>query len=202
MVLESQVNSEINVGQRLRELREGRELSIRSLAQKSDLSVNTLSLIENGKTSPSVATLQQLAGALGVPMTAFFETAPLNNTVVYAKSGHRQRVPFAHGTLENLGPGFVDSSVAPFIIRLEPEAGSGSQPIVHTGIEFVFCLKGRVVYRIENRSYLLEPGDSLLFESHLPHQWQNVESEPSEFLLMLSPSDAHDRPTHRHFPWE
>jgi transcriptional regulator with XRE-family HTH domain len=198
-VMESMTESEISVGQRLRSLREDRDLSIRSLAQKSRLSVNTLSLIENGKTSPSVATLQQLAGALGVSMTAFFESGAPPTRLVYTKSGQRRAISFMHGSLENLGGGKINSTAQPFVVKLAPNASSGTQPIVHTGYEFVFCLKGRVVYRIEDHTYLLEPGDSILFESHLPHQWQNVESEPSEFLLMLCPSDAHDQPTDRHF---
>ena len=65
---------DINVGRHLRELRAGRGLSIRALAEQSRLNVNTLSLIENSRTSPSVSTLQQLASALDVPITAFFET--------------------------------------------------------------------------------------------------------------------------------
>ena len=62
----------VNVGKRLRALRRERRLSIRELAEKSHLAINTLSLIENNKTSPSVSTLQQLSTALGVTITSFF----------------------------------------------------------------------------------------------------------------------------------
>ncbi len=192
-------DTEFSVGRRLRALRAERDFSIRALAQKSRLSVNTLSLIENGRTSPSVATLQQLAGALAVPMTAFFENGTPRNRLVHTKSGKRRVAPFTHGTLESLGGSLTNSTAEPFLVKLAPNAGSGSQQIVHTGYEFVFCLTGRIAYTIEDQMYLLEPGDSLLFESHLPHRWQNVESRPSEFLLLLCPSDAHDRPTDRHF---
>lgn len=161
--------------------------------------MNTLSLIENGKTSPSVSTLQQVAVALDVPITAFFETNAPKNKIAYIKVGHRPRAAFAHGTLEDLGAGLVDRVVEPFLVTLEPNASSGPHPIVHTGHEFVFCLKGRLVYTIEDRTYLLEPGDSLLFESYLPHRWQNVDAEPSQALLVLCPSDTRDRPTERHF---
>ena len=66
--IENPATAEINVGQRLRELRAKQSLSIRSLAELSGLNFNTLSLIENSKTSPSVSTLQQLSRALGVPL--------------------------------------------------------------------------------------------------------------------------------------
>ena len=69
----SQPSTEVNVGRRLRELRIERGLSIRALAEQSGLNVNTLSFIENGKTSPSVSTLQQVAAALELPINAFFE---------------------------------------------------------------------------------------------------------------------------------
>ena len=106
---------------------------------------------------------------------------------------------FAHGTLEDLGAGLTNRAVEPFVVTLEPHASSGDNPIVHTGFEFVFCLQGRMTYRVEDRSYVLEPGDSLLFESYLPHRWQNDEAHPAQAILVLYPTDARDHPTERHF---
>lgn len=190
---------QVNVGQCLRTLRDERGWSIRELAEKSGLAMNTLSLIENAKTSPSVSTLQQIARALDVPITAFFETGVSQTSVVHVKASRRTRVAFAHGALEDLGAGLTNRAVQPFVVTLESHAGSGLTPIVHTGYEFVYCLQGRLTYTIQDRTYLLEPGDSLLFESHLPHRWQNVEAEPSQALLILFPSDSRDRPTEIHF---
>ena len=190
---------EVNVGYGLRKLRSERSLSISALAEKSGLAVNTLSLIENGKTSPSCSTLQQIATALGVPITAFFETELPQNTVVYVRACQRSHAAFTHGTLEDLGAGLRNRVVEPFIVTLEPNAGSGATSIVHTGHEFVYCLRGRIIYTVEERPYLLEPGDSLLFESHLPHRWQNIDSGSSQALLVLCPSDMRDHPTERHF---
>jgi transcriptional regulator with XRE-family HTH domain len=190
---------EVNVGHGLRRLRSKRNLSIRALAEKSGLAVNTLSLIENGKTSPSCSTLQQIATALGVPITSFFETELPQNTVVHVRACQRSHAAFTHGTLEDLGAGLRNRIVEPFIVTLEPNAGSGATSIVHTGHEFVYCLRGRIIYTVEERPYLLEPGDSLLFESHLPHRWQNIDSGSSQALLVLCPSDTRDRPTERHF---
>ena len=192
-------NPEISVGSRLRELRKERGLSMRALAERSGLNVNTFSLIETGKTSPSVSTLQQIAAALEVPITAFFETDVPQNSIAHIVAHHRPRLAFAHGTLEDLGAGLSSRAVEPFVVTLEPHAGSGDTPIVHTGFEFVFCLQGRMTYRIEDHSYVLEPGDSLLFESYLPHRWQNDEAQPAQAILVLYPTDARDHPTERHF---
>lgn len=191
--------SEVNVGRRLRELRAGRGLSLRALAERSHLNVNTLSLIENNKTSPSVSTLQQIAAALELPIVAFFETGAPKNSVAYVKAGHRPRAAFAHGTLEDLGAGLTNRAVEPFVVMLEPNADSGPHPILHTGYEFVFCLEGLMAYTIEGHTYLLEPGDSLLFESRLPHRWQNAQPAPSQAVLVLYPTDTRERPIGQHF---
>jgi quercetin dioxygenase-like cupin family protein len=89
--------------------------------------------------------------------------------------------------------------VQPFIVNLNQCAGSGERMIVHTGHEFVYCLSGKVLYVIDDIEYPLEPGDSLVFEAHLPHRWQNMAETPAQILLVLYPADQHDEPGGRHF---
>jgi quercetin dioxygenase-like cupin family protein len=180
-------------------LRAGAGLSIRALAEMSGLNVNTLSLIENGKSSPSVSTLQQLAAALGVPITEFFVTEVGDKKVVYQKDSKRPRALFEHGVMEDLGAGMTRFGAEPLIVTLEAKADSGKDPIVHTGREFVYCLDGRVAYTVDTETYVLEPGDSLLFEAYLPHRWKNLDAEPSRVLLVLCPLDDRDQPAQRHF---
>jgi transcriptional regulator with XRE-family HTH domain len=192
-------NIDLDVGRCLRELRARRGLSIRSLAEQSGLNVNTLSLIENSKTSPSVSTLQQLASALDVPITAFFEIDTPKINISYQKEGQRLRAAFAHGTLEDLGAGLTLHGGQPFLVTLEPKANSGSTPIVHTGLELVFCLEGHLSYTIGEGVYPLDPGDSLLFEAYLPHCWRNTGMTTSRSLLIMCPLDESDHPTERHF---
>ncbi len=195
----SQPSTEINVGRRMRELRIERDLSIRALAEKSGLNVNTLSMIENAKTSPSVSTLQQVATALDVPINAFFETQIYPQSIVFQKVGNRPSAAFTHGTLADLGAGFARSGLEPFVVTLKPQADSGDTPIVHTGLEFVYCLEGCITYEVEGETFNLESGDSLLFEAHLPHRWRNAGDTPSRSLLLLCPSDERDHPDERHF---
>jgi transcriptional regulator with XRE-family HTH domain len=190
---------EVNVGFCLRNLRESQSLSIRALAEKSGLAVNTLSLIENGKTSPSVSTLQQLAGALNVHITAFFETGLSHQDVVFVRAGTGLCAEFTHGIVEDLGAGLADRTIETFIFTLDPHAVSGTTSIVHTGQEFVYCIEGCIAYTINEKTYVLEPGDSLSFESHLPHRWQNVSKGYSKALLVLCPLDTRDRASELHF---
>jgi transcriptional regulator with XRE-family HTH domain len=189
----------IDVGRQLRELRTRRGLSIRTLADASGLNVNTLSLIENGKTSPSVSTLQLLAMALGVPITAFFTSEPPQKRIVFQKAGQRTRAAFSHGTLEDLKAGLSLHGGQLLLVTLEPGADSGSTPIVHTGHEFVYCLEGRLSYTIQEQIFTLEPGDSLTFEAHLPHRWRNTGDALMRSLLVLYPTDDNDHPAERHF---
>lgn len=192
-------SADINVGRRLRELRMGKGLSIRALAEASNLNVNTLSLIENGRSSPSVSTLQLIAQTLQVPISAFFETDHGNKKVVYQRSGHRPHATFTHGLMEDLGAGMRRFGAEPLIVTLKPKADSGKTPIVHTGREFVYCLSGKITYFIEEQGYPLEAGDSLMFEAYLPHRWRNDTESESKLLLVLCPIDERDQPSERHF---
>jgi transcriptional regulator with XRE-family HTH domain len=198
-IADSTPADEIDVGHRLRELRSIRGLSLRALAELSSLNVNTLSLIENRRTSPSVSTLQQLAQTLQVPISAFFETDQEEKQVVHQKAGTRPHAAFTHGIIEDLGAGMPRFGTEPLIVTLAPHADSGETPIIHTGREFVYCLQGQITYTVGAESYQLEPGDSLLFEAYLPHSWANSADTTSCNLLVLCPSDERDHPVDRHF---
>ncbi|MCJ7583766.1 MAG: helix-turn-helix domain-containing protein [Anaerolineales bacterium] len=84
-------SSSVNVGIRLRELRGEMKLSMRALAARSGLSANALSMIERGKTSPSVSTLYKLADALGMPITTFFDAQVSRDRIVFIKAETRTR---------------------------------------------------------------------------------------------------------------
>lgn len=189
----------VSVGQRIRALRHQRGYSLRVLAEQSGLNINTLSLIEKEKTSPSVSTLQHLARALAVPITAFFESDEEKKSVSLLRTAE-QNPEEVNGTwVVNLNKEWSGDEIQPFLITLEPGANSGSAPIVHTGYEFAYCLKGRLLYTIEKDVFTLEEGDCLIFEAHLPHHWQNVHDEPAQLLLVLAPTERRAVPSSRHF---
>ncbi len=194
--------AEVLVGHRLRELRTRRGFSLRGLADRSGLNVNTLSLVENGKSSPSVSTLQQLAFALDVPISAFFESEPVDKHVVFTPADQRPLAAFGSTQMQNLGKDLAGNVVQPFVVTLKPGMGSGDQMIVHTGHEFVYCLSGSIRYQVEEKEYLLNTGDSLIFEAHLPHFWENKGTETTQILLVLYPSDGREEPGGRHFSLE
>ena len=198
----NQTSAEALVGRRLRELRTSKGYSLRALAERSGLNVNTLSLVEKGKSSPSVSTLQQLALALDVPISAFFESELLEQRVVFTPSDQRPLATFGNTRMQNLGQDFAGSAVQPFVVSLGPGKGSGDRMIVHTGREFVYCLSGAIRYQIEQDEYFLKPGDSLLFEAYLPHCWENPGDAEAQILLILYPADEREEPGGRHFSLE
>ncbi|MHB0967251.1 MAG: NifB/NifX family molybdenum-iron cluster-binding protein [Bellilinea sp.] len=191
--------AEVLVGKRLRDMRASRGLSLRALADLSGLNVNTLSLVENGKSSPSVGTLQQLALALDVPISAFFETESVEQSVIFTPRGERPLTSFGSTQIQNLGENLSGRVVQPFVIFLQPGMGSGDRMIVHTGYEFVYCLCGSVRYEVEQQSFILNQGDSLVFEAHLPHRWENIGEDVAQILLVLYPSDEREELGGRHF---
>lgn len=186
------------VGQQLRKMRKAQRLSIRALAEISGLSVNTLSLIENAKTSPSVSTLHQLAESLDVPITAFFEYERSKRTIVYQKAGARQQLIFSQGRVEKLSEGMPLMGSEPFITKLEPGANSGITPVEFPGREFIYCLEGHITYTIEGESYPLAPGDSLIFDAYTPHTWRNTAPTSSSALLVVCPEESLDDPPERY----
>lgn len=188
----------IDVANRLRELREARGMSMRALAARSGLSANALSMIERGKTSPSVSTLYKLADAMGVPMTAFFGAQASRDRIVFIKAETRTRVPFQGGLWEGLGGEKFVGRVEPFMITVESGASSGLHSMVHTGHEFVFCLRGHLEYHIENQAFDLEPGDNLIFAAHLRHRWRNAGNAVTNALIVLSDFSEGERPVAMH----
>ena len=187
------------VGEQLREIRTGQGLSLRSLANLSGLNINTLSLIENGKNSPSVSTLQQIAQALKVPITAFFASTPVKQDVIFTRGDQRPEVNFDNARMQDLGKDFTFDTIQPFAVDLQSGFSSGEKLIIHPGYEFVYCLKGRLVYSVNQNDFLMHPGDSLLFEAQLPHQWKNPYPEAAQILLVIIPANRADDLSSQHF---
>jgi transcriptional regulator with XRE-family HTH domain len=174
---------------------------MRSLARLSGLSTNALSMIERGKTSPSVSTLYKLSEALELPITAFFRTEPPRQAIVFRKADARSQVEFQRGLWEGLGGESFIGRVEPFMLTLEPGATSGPHGLIHSGHEFVICLKGQLEYEVEDQRFSLQPGDSLLFASKLRHRWRNPGKSVANVLFVLSGFELDERPSEFHLSY-
>jgi quercetin dioxygenase-like cupin family protein len=85
------------------------------------------------------------------------------------------------------------------MLTLESGAGSGRHSMVHTGHEFVFCLRGQLEYQVEGQAYDLEPGDSLLFAAQLHHRWRNPGTTVTNALIVLSGFAENETPHAMHW---
>ena len=193
------MDSAFSLGKKLRQLRSERNISQRDLAHLAGLSPNSISLIERDETSPSVATLQSLATALNVRMSYFFEEE-IPTSVLHLKAGARPKIQSAGVLIEGMGKTLPNQELEPFSITLEPHAGSGGErQVVHSGHEFVYCLKGKIEYVIDGQIYHLQAGDILIFEASLPHLWRNPFDTEAKFILVLQTPNASRDPIQRHF---
>ncbi len=184
------MNDKNLLGLKLRLLRKERKLTQQDLAKLADVSVNSISMVERGGISPSVATLQSLAAAFKVRVSYFFED-DLPVKVIHLPA---DKLPFIQNggmTISGLGQKLVGQYLDPFFIRLAPHTEGNSHAVVHLGHEFVYCLRGMVDYTIDGSVYKLNHGDMLLFEATLPHMWQNSGEEEAELLLVLQAEATH-----------
>lgn len=188
-----------NVGERLRDLRTKRKKSMRTIARESGLSTNALSMIERGRTSPSVNTLHKLAVALEIPITAFFRPDATKQEIVFSKAGDRRNINFPRGKWEGLGGDNFSGSVEPLMLTIEKDAQSGPFGMRHSGYEFVYCLDGQIDYEVENENYSLLPGDCLIFSAQLQHRWQNSSDSITKVIILLTAFDQGERPSEYHF---
>jgi len=156
-------------------------------------------MIENSKTSPSVSTLQRISNALEIPISYFFDVAPQKSKVVFTPKDRRIPASAEHIRLQLLGTNLASDKLHQFIVQLAPGDCSGESETVHTGLEFVYCLNGSTEYVVDGKTYLLEPGDSLVFEAYLPHIWCNKSDSFAEILLIFFTSDELENPAARHF---
>jgi transcriptional regulator with XRE-family HTH domain len=190
--------TQLNVGMRIRALREQRGLSLRALAERCGLSINAISLIERGENSPTVSSLHVLATALGVKITDFFED-PSEHAVVYVKRNQRLRSQGNGVVMESLGIGLRNQQLEPFLVTIEPNVVNASELIAHPGQEFVYCVDGKIEYRIGNQTYALMPGDSLLFEATQPHCFRSMGEFPATILLVFQATEGGHLARQYHF---
>ena len=180
---------EAAIGRQARQFRQELNMTVGELAKLAGLSVGMLSKIENGVTSPSLATLRALAQALNVPVTSLFRKYEEQRDATYVKAeqglvidrcgsraGHQYQL-LGH----SIGKGV---SVEPYLITLTQK--SEVFPLFqHDGQEFIYLLSGKVLYRHGNQTYVLAPGDSLFFDADAPHGPEELLELPIRLLSVI-----------------
>lgn len=181
---------ELTIGQQVKKFRQEMALTNPELARSAGISQGMLSKIENGQTSPSLATLRALSGALNVPITALFRGYEKEGEATFVKAGQGlnierrgTRAGHQYQLLGHSAQGPV--TVEPYLIMLTSE--SDVFPLFqHDGLELIYLLSGEVVYRHGPHLYHMQPGDSLFFDATVTHGPEVLQKLPVKMLSVIS----------------
>jgi len=179
-----------DVGARLRALRNLRGISQRELAKRCGVTHSSLSLIEQGKVSPSVSSLKKILDAIPISVGDFF-TLDLEN---------RDQVFYAPDELPDIGSGDVcyrliganrPSRALSFMIETYPPgADTGREMIVHRGEEAGVVLEGEIEITIGLDTRVLGPGEAYYFNTGLPHRFRNIGDRDCRLVSCATPARA------------
>ncbi len=161
-------------------------MSLRQLADAAGVSAGLLSQIERGNTDPSLSTIRKLATVFGADLsTLFAEGAP--PAVHVSSPGKRPKLSGADGDIayERLTPGRTDLEVLHG--RMEPGESTSDEPWCHPSTECAVVVVGSMTAEIGGVRYELVIGESVTFDSRLPHRYFNDSGAPAEFLLSVTP---------------
>jgi len=171
-------------GRRFRRLRQRRGLSLAEVARSTGVSVGFLSALERGQMSASIGTLRRIARYYRTNILSFFEPAKENSRLV--RPDERKVLETTKGVrMELLAWG--NTAMEPHLFRVKP-GGSSGESYTHEGEEFLHILRGEFeIWLNHDEHYLLEPGDSLYFQSSTPHRWKNPGKSESWLLWINTP---------------
>ena len=183
----------LDLGNQVRKLRTARSLTLQDLADLTGLSKPNLSQIENNLVTPPIATLLNIATALGVPIGYFFQESPQQRNMIVvrkqdrygvAKGPHISHIGYQY---EPLAYPKIDKSMEPFIVEMEERETSDIVFNNHRGEEFLYVLKGRLEFCYGDDSVVLEEGDSLYFDSIVPHGYRGIGGPARTLVVIYKP---------------
>ena len=182
---------QVNVGERVKRVRKDRDLTLRDISQRTDLDVAFLEQIENGSVAPPLGTVIKLAKALDLKMGYFIsgdEDRPYtivrkNDGKVVSRYNSKKGKYYGYG-YESLAPHKKDRHMEPFLVSLEPSE-SDEERSTHDGQEFIYVLEGAMEVRLGEEVYVLEPGDSIYYDSTVPHLVKNHGKDVTRILAVL-----------------
>ncbi|MDW7709895.1 MAG: cupin domain-containing protein [Deferrisomatales bacterium] len=175
------------LGQKLKSARLARGYSLEELARRTGFSKSFLSQIENGKNSPSIASLKTITQVLGVSIGELFEVDRGDQVYFLRK---RDRIPFEvvkDKVIFEFGASKVPNRKMEAIFFTLLPGGESEGDYTHDGEEFGTVVAGTLHLELGGREYVMEPGDSIYFSSTIPHRWKNAGDEPMRALWVITP---------------
>lgn len=178
----------VDVGARLKALRMERNLSQRDLAASSGVTNGMISMIEQNKHSPSVATLNRITDALGISFSEFFSTSEeVAEPKIFFRAGDLTRM--VDGKLEiSIVAGERRQKAMQILYEIyHPGGDTGPDMLAHPGEEGGVIISGEIEVMVGDRREVLKAGDAYYFESNIPHRFQNIGSEPVVLVSACTP---------------
>jgi transcriptional regulator with XRE-family HTH domain len=181
----------VRAGERVKRVREKRQLSLKDVSLRTGIDETTLQQIEEESLMPPLGTVIKLAKALEMKM-GYFISGDEEKPYTIVKSQDRKLVSRFDSrkgkhygyAYESLAPYKKDRHMEPFLVTLEP-ASTEMERSTHDGQEFIFVLSGEMEVRLEEAIYVLEPGDAIYYDSTLPHLVKCHGTETTKILAVL-----------------
>jgi quercetin dioxygenase-like cupin family protein len=181
-----------NIGRKIRKLRKGKALTLQNLSTSTGLSKPLLSQIENELVVPPISTLLKISRALEKDITFFFQEPDNDGKVVVVRPFERERLDTKKlgrtdggYSYESLAYKKTRKNMEPFLIEFERKDEKDLSFYSHEGEEFLFVLEGNLEFRTENDVHRLEQGDSLYFESDVPHAYRAVGKRNAKAIAVV-----------------
>jgi transcriptional regulator with XRE-family HTH domain len=196
-----QIQREIDalcLGPKIRKLRHRRSLTLQEVSELSGLSKSLLSQIENEASAPPIHTLARIARALGVKISYFFrEKSNAQRISLMRRHARQETVRLPHNRPERLGYRYIplahptiNQHMEPFWVQFKPREEKNGTYYQHPGEEFLYVQEGRLEFEGADQTIIVEPGDSLYFESSMPHMVRNIgEKTASALAVLYTPDD-------------
>jgi transcriptional regulator with XRE-family HTH domain len=176
----------MSLGSRIRSVRKLRELSSAELAAAAGVSRGLISQIELDRANPSIDTLRRIAAALESPIASFFDDAPANGIVVRSDERRTMRVPRSGLTYQLLTPD-LNRRIEFILIELDPGQGGARTAYGHPGEEAALVLEGQLCVWIGEEEHMLDAGDSISFNSGIPHRVANLGKKKTVLVSAITP---------------
>lgn len=177
----------LDLGSRLRIVREGQSLSQRELARRAGVTNGTISLIEQNKTSPSVASLKKVLDGIPISLAEFFALELPPQDQVFFRRGDLVELTEGKVSFRQVGGDLSKRSLQILHERYAPGADTGKSMLRHDSEEGGIILRGRVEITVGQQRRILEPGDAYYFDSRTPHRFRNVGDEECEIVSACTP---------------
>lgn len=183
----AEANGRVDLGERLRAIRLLRRRTLKEVASAAGVSESFLSQLERGRSSASVASLQRLAGALGIEVSDLFAADGLPRPSVLRREA-RQPVVWGHLGRKALLTPKPFHALEVVVAEFDAGGSTGDEPYTHgDSEELLLVVEGRVHVQLGTEIYDLRAGDSVHYRSSTPHRVSNPGGEPAELLFVISP---------------